>query len=153
MSILPITKYPSKILRQKAKKIKDPLAPEIQKLIQDMVETLRKAQGLGLAAPQAGKSVRLCVVEFEGKLYVLINPKIINFSKSKIIMEEGCLSFPKKFLPVERPEKAKVMYLDKTGKRSKIKADGILARIIQHEIDHLNGILIIDKVKKFLSKG
>ncbi len=148
MPILPIIKYPAKILRRKAKKIKDPLAPEIQKLIQDMTETLRQAQGLGLAAPQMGKSIRLCVVEFEGKLYVLINPKIINFSKSKIIMEEGCLSFPKKYFLIERPEKVKVMHLDEKGKRSKIKADGILSRIIQHEIDHLNGILIIDRINK-----
>lgn len=148
MPILPIIKYPSRILRQKAKKIKDPLAPEVQKLIQDMIETLRKAQGLGLAAPQVGKSVRLCVVEFENKSHVLINPKIINFSKNKVIMEEGCLSFPKKFFSVTRPEKVKVIYLDKKGKRSKIKADGILARIIQHEIDHLNGVLVIDKIKQ-----
>ncbi len=148
MPILPIIKYPAKILRQKAKKIKDPSDPEIQKLIQNMTETLRKAQGLGLAAPQVGKLLRLCIVEFENKLHILINPKIINFSKSKIIIEEGCLSFPKKFFPVERPEKMKVMYLDEKGKRSKIKTDGILSRIIQHEIDHLNGVLIIDKIKK-----
>jgi len=148
MPILPIIKYPAKILRQKAKKIKDPLAPEIQKLIKDMVETLRKAQGLGLAAPQVGKSIRLCVVEFEGKLYILANPKIINFSKNKSLLEEGCLSLPGKFLPIARPEKVKVMHLDEKGKRSKIKAEGILARVIQHEIDHLNGILIIDKTTR-----
>lgn len=149
MPILPVIKYPAKILRQKAKKIKDSSDPGIQKLIKDMVETLRKAQGLGLAAPQVRKSIRLCVVEFENKLYVLINPKVINFSKNKATMEEGCLSFPKKFFSVARPEKVKVMYLDEKGKRSKIKADGILSRIIQHEIDHLNGVLIIDRTKKY----
>lgn len=145
---LRIIKYPAKILREKAKKIKDPLDPEIQKLITQMIETLREAKGLGLAAPQIGKSLRLCAVDHENNLYVLINPKIVSYSRNKVMMEEGCLSFPGKFFQIERPEKVKVRYLDEKGKSAKIKADGILARALQHEIDHLEGILVIDKTRK-----
>lgn len=151
MPNLPIIKYPAKILRQKAKKIKDPSDPEIQKLIKDMVETLRKAQGLGLAAPQVGKSVRLCVVktnrEENASLHILINPKIVSRSRKKNIMDESCLSVPNKYFPIERYEKIKVRYLNKEGKSGKIKAEGLFARVLQHEIDHLNGILIIDRKK------
>lgn len=145
---LKIIKYPAKILREKTKKVKDPLDPEIQKLITQMIETLREAKGLGLAAPQIGKSLRLCTVDYENNLYVLINPKIVSYSRNRVMMEEGCLSFPGKFFQIERPEKVKVRYLDEKGKSAKIKADGILARALQHEIDHLEGILVIDKTRK-----
>lgn len=143
-----IIKYPAKILREKTKKVKDPLDPEIQKLITQMIETLREAKGLGLAAPQIGKSLRLCAVDYENNLYILINPKIVSYSRNRVMMEEGCLSFPGKFFQIERPEKVKVRYLDEKGKSGKIKADGILARALQHEIDHLEGILVIDKTRK-----
>lgn len=145
MPILPIIKYPSKILRQKTEKVKDALNPEIQKLAKNMAETLRNAKGLGLAAPQVGSTMRLCVVEDEGKIYILINPQIKSKSRKKVVLEEGCLSFPGKFYPIAQSEKVKVRYLDEEGKKRKIKAEGLLARALQHEIDHLDGLLIIDK--------
>jgi peptide deformylase len=159
MKILPILKYPNKILRERAKKIKDPLDPEIQKLILEMTASMRSANGLGLAAPQVGKSLRLCIIEEKngpqengGRLFILINPVIKAASKKKVLIEEGCLSFPGKFFPIMRPEKIKVRFLDENGKSCKIKADGLLARAIQHEIDHLDGVLIIDKPQGKLKK-
>lgn len=147
--VLPILTYPNKILRQKAKKVKNPKDPEIKELALDILETLEKANGLGLAAPQIGKSLQLCVVkndrDSESKTYILINPKIISKSWKKEIGEEGCLSFPEKFIPVKRHVKVKVSALDREGKKLIIKASGLLARAFQHEIDHLNGILFIDK--------
>jgi peptide deformylase len=101
-----------------------------------------------------GSSLRLCVIEEGGSEYVLINPTITAKSKTKIISEEGCLSFPGKFFQIKRNEKVQVRYLDKNGKNGKIKAAGLLARALQHEIDHLEGILIIDRIsKKKSAKG
>lgn len=148
MATLTIIKYPNPILRKKAEKVKDPQSPEIQKLIPAMVETMRKNNGMGLAAPQIKKSIRLSVIEENGVVYVLINPKIKFQSKNKIIMEEGCLSFPGKFIPIARPEKVKIRYTDEKGTDKKLKADGLLARAIQHEMDHLDGVLLIDKKEK-----
>lgn len=148
MPILPIIKYPNAILRLKAKNIKNPLDPKIQELVLAIKETLnRKNNGLGLAAPQVGESVKLFVVINEGRFFIFIDPQIKSFSKETSVMEEGCLSFPGKFIAISRPENIKVRYLDETGKKCKIKADGLFARAIQHEMDHLNGILIIDKIK------
>ena len=148
MKNLKIFKYPAKILRQKTDAVSDPLNPQIQELIGKMTAAMQSEQGLGLAAPQVGKSLKLCLVNDEGEILVLINPKITAFSKKKIIINEGCLSFPGKFCRIERPEKIKVRYLDAKGQKKKLKALGITARAIQHEIDHLNGILLIDKNKK-----
>lgn len=141
--------YPNPILRRKAEKIKDPKSPEIQELIFEMLRTMEENDGIGLAAPQIGKSIRLCIVKKDGKTHVLINPKIKSKSWSKEIAEEGCLSFPGKFIPVKRSKKIKVKALDKKGEEITLKADGLLARAFQHEIDHLDGILFIDReVKK-----
>lgn len=136
--------YPNPILRQKAKEIKDAKSPEIQELIFEMLKTMEEHEGIGLAAPQVGKSLRLCIVKKDGQTYVLINPKIKSKSWSKEIAEEGCLSFPGKFIPVKRSRKVKVKALDKESNEITLKAEGILARAFQHEIDHLNGILFID---------
>lgn len=146
--ILPIITYPDPILSRKAKKIKDPLDPEIQKLIPAMIKTMRQYKGAGLAAPQIGKSIRLCVIGEGENLHTLINPQIKSRSRKKILGEEGCLSFPGKFFPVKRSEEVKVRYLNEKGEKAKIKAVGLLARIIQHEINHLDGILVIDILKK-----
>lgn len=146
---LPILKYPREILRQKAEEIKDIESPEIKELILDMLETLDAVNGLGLAAPQVGKSIRLCIVKNDrdpgSKTYILLNPKIKSKSWRKKIEEEGCLSFPEKFIPIKRSVSVKVFALDKDGRKISIKASGLLARAFQHEIDHLDGILIIDK--------
>lgn len=145
MATLPILIYPDPRLKKKAEEIKDPKDPAIRELIFDMLETMKKNNGLGLAAPQVGKSVRLCAVKFERKTHILINPIIKSKSWSKEIAEEGCLSFPGQFIPVKRFKKVKIIAQDKTGKKISIKAEGLLARAFQHEIDHLDGILYIDR--------
>lgn len=145
---LEIRKNGDPVLGKKTQKIKDPLDVKIQNLVASMLETMRSANGLGLAAPQIGESLRLCVIEENGVSYVLINPKITASSKKRILMEEGCLSFPGEFFQISRPEEVKVRYTDAKGNNIKLKADGLLARALQHEIDHLDGILIIDRIKK-----
>ena len=150
---LQIRKYPDPILSQKTTKIKDPLDKEIQDLVTDMLETLHSGKNsVGLAAPQVGAIFRLCVVDLGEKPYVLINPKITAQSRKKEICEEGCLSFPDEFYPVSRSSEVQVRYVDEKGKPNKIKAQGLFARVLQHEIDHLDGILFISKVKKNILK-
>lgn len=140
-----IITYPNPVLEKKSDKIKDPLDPKIQKLIKDMFQAMKDNNGVGLAAPQVGKSVQLCVIEENGESYVLINPKITAKSRDCEIAEEGCLSFPGKFLTISRYAKIKVRYLNEKGEKCKIKAEGLLSRALQHEIDHLKGDLFINK--------
>lgn len=113
-----------------------------------MIATMKDAKGLGLAAPQVGYSLRLFTVNVESKIYVFINPEIKDISAEKIPFEEGCLSVPKIWGPVVRPKKLTIKALDENGKPIKIRAKGLLARVIQHEMDHLNGILFIDRAEK-----
>jgi len=147
--MLKIIKYPNEFLRHKAREVKaeELKNPKIQRLIVDMVKTMEAEKGIGLAAPQVGSDLRICAVKLDDELYVLINPKIKSFSRKKDLFEEGCLSFPGKFLPIKRSIKVKIQARDIEGKKIKIKANGILARAFQHEIDHLDGILIIDRTK------
>lgn len=114
-------------------------------LLDDMKETLHAAQGVGLAAPQVGVLRRIAIVEFEDKYYELINPRILK-SSGGVIGEEGCLSVPGVRGKVKRPETITVTYLDRAGKRHKEEITGILARVFCHEIDHLDGILFVDKM-------
>jgi len=148
--MLKIIKYPNEYLRHKTREVKvDELKDShLAGLISDMVETMQVEKGVGLAAPQVGSDLRICTVQADGEAYVLVNPKIKSFSRKKDIFEEGCLSFPGKFFPVERPIKVKVQARDAEGKKVKIKADGLFARVLQHEIDHLDGILVIDRAVK-----
>jgi len=139
-----ILKYPHPILRKKCQPVKNPSSLEIKHLAQEMIKTMRAYDGMGLAAPQVGKSLQLCVIEFEGEVFVLINPEIKKISQETEKLDEGCLSFPGQFLPVERPSKIKVRATDFSGRKYNLHAKGILARAIQHEIDHLNGRLFID---------
>lgn len=143
-----LKKDPEAVLRQENKKIKNFSDPELQKLIDDMFETLHKEHGVGLAAPQIGINLKLCVIEEGGTRYTLINPRITKFSKETIPMEEGCLSVPGKFFSIERPAEVNVCFYDRDGNRAKLRASGLLARAIQHETDHLNGILILDRLSK-----
>ncbi len=140
-----ILEYPNEILDKKTKKVKKPLDAEIQKLIRNMKETMEKADGAGLAAPQVGESLRICTIQYGGEIFAMINPKITSYSREKEIGEEGCLSFPKQFLPIKRSVKIKVRYVDEEGKEIKKKAEDLLARIMQHEIDHLDGIVFIKR--------
>lgn len=146
--ILDIIPGTNKSLRLRASEIADPMDPEIASLVQDMLKTLRENNGVGLAAPQIGKPLRLFVIEIDYVTYIFINPVIKNSSKDKIEMEEGCLSFPGLFKPVERSKKVTVAYFNEEGKKKRLKAKGLLARAIQHEYDHLEGILFIDRCKK-----
>ncbi len=142
-----ILEYPNENLRKVSKEVKNPTSVEIKQLILEMIQTLRANNGLGLAAPQVGKNLKICVIEIENELFVLINPEIKNLSKEKIPSEEGCLSFPNKFIDIQRHKRIKIKAIDLNGKSQIIRAKGLLARVIQHEIDHLNGVLIVDRVE------
>jgi peptide deformylase len=148
--ILKIVKVPDPILTKKTAHIKD-ITPEVLKLAKDMVDTCRKANGIGLAAPQVGKSLRMCIINLEHiglPPFALINPKIVKTSWGKIEMEEGCLSIPQVFGLVKRPKKITVKATTLEGNDTKFEAEGILSRVIQHEIDHLDGILFTSKMTK-----
>lgn len=149
MAVFPIiTGAKTEILHKKAQKVKDPKSPEIQTLIADMFESMYAADGIGLAAPQINKSIQLCVIELDKKRMVFINPSITSLSKEKVLFEEGCLSLPEQFFFIERSEKVTVRYQNEKGEDMKMKASGILAIALQHEIDHLEGTLIVDRFKK-----
>lgn len=148
-----VTGKDNKILRAQAEPV-DKVTPEIRELIRKMKKIMKASNGVGLAAPQIGIQKQIFVAEllYEGEengiFYAVINPKITNISKEKEKLEEGCLSLPKLYGEVERPKKIHVEYLDEMGKKKRLKASGLLARIFQHEIDHLNGGLFVDKVKE-----
>jgi len=149
MSILTIeTGADNPLLRQKSKPVPE-ISPSFQRLISDMKETLNHHQGLGLAAPQVGKLWRIILVKEDPaeEALVLINPQIEKKSPQEEIMEEGCLSLPYLFLPIKRSVKITVKALNEKGQPFQIEAQGLLARTIQHEIDHLEGILIVDRIK------
>lgn len=158
MAIIPITVYGDKILRQKAKPVKAVDDNLIEK-IRNMFDTMRNANGIGLAANQIGFTESLFVVDLEGvegyekfKPMVFINPEIILKSDETQIMEEGCLSLPLLRAEVERPEKIKVRYLDTDENIKEIEADDLFARVILHEYDHLIGKMIPDRVKDEIKK-
>jgi peptide deformylase len=149
------------VLRRKARAVESPNTPAIQQLINDMIETMRDAPGVGLAAPQVAVSQRVAVIEYgekpddapedfepEKKLYVLINPEIVARSEDMVDGAEGCLSLPGYAGNVMRHEAVTVRALNRKGKPIKIKARSWLARIFQHEIDHLDGVLFIDRASK-----
>jgi peptide deformylase len=152
MALLPILIYPNPRLKDKAQEIKNPKDPLVQELILDMLETMKENNGMGLAATQIGKPLRLCVIRFERKTYILINPKIKSKSWAKEAAEEGCLSFPGQFIPIKRSKKVKVTAINKSGKEITLEGEGLLARALQHEIDHLDGILYIERIKKIKLK-
>lgn len=143
-----VTGAKTAVLLKKTEKVKSPLSKEIQELIPEMVETMREARGVGLAAPQIGKSIRLAVAEADGKSYCLINPEITSYSQEKTICEEGCLSLPGEFFPILRSEEVVVRYQNEKGLPKKMRAKKLLAVVIQHEVDHLDGILIVNRYKK-----
>lgn len=138
------------LLRQISQPVEH-LNPEIRALINQMKIIMEKNKGIGLAAPQIGVSLRVIVCEIDNKFYAFINPEIIKTSTKTTVMTEGCLSLPHLYGDVERPEKIFLKALNIEGKKIKLKAFGLLARVIQHEIDHLNGVLFIDKAQNILS--
>ena len=149
MALLEICKYPDPVLQIKAEAIQD-LDASLQKLIEDMIETMYQAPGIGLAATQVGKPMRVIVFDLNPKEEgrnpsFLINPEIIE-AEGEQTVEEGCLSVPEYFSEVKRNAKVKVRGLDSKGKPVEICGEGVLATVLQHEIDHLDGILFIDRI-------
>lgn len=149
MPILKILTIPEPSLRQKSAAIKPAEILKLKPLILNMIETMYAADGVGLAAAQIGKNIRLAIVGKEGapdkKGWVLINPKIIKHSWKRIKDEEGCLSVPGVRKEVARFAKITIKALDAKGQPLNFQAENLFARVIQHEIDHLDGILIVDK--------
>jgi len=145
MGILPIRIAGDPVLRTKAKKVKNAADPAIQKLIDDMIDTMHAAPGVGLAAPQVGVSLRVVVIETpDDGLMALINPEVVKTSGERQLME-GCLSVPGYQAEVTRSVQVTVKGLDRDGKEVRIKAvDSLLAQALEHEIDHINGVLYID---------
>ncbi|RMG01967.1 MAG: peptide deformylase [Nitrospirae bacterium] len=159
MSVLKIRTYPDPVLKKKALPVED-INGNLQKLIDDMVETMYAAPGIGLAAPQVGELVRLIVVDVSSQqedcpLIVLLNPEIIEVA-GKIPSEEGCLSVPGYVSTIQRAENVLIRGHDREGKPVEVEATGLLARALQHEIDHLNGTLFVDRLspikKEFFRK-
>lgn len=148
--MLKIITHPNSILRQTARELtsEEILSQKIKKLIEEMTETMLKNNGIGLAAPQVGQSIRLIAINSEKEIIAFINPKIIKKSWRKNIEEEGCLSIPGVFLPVKRHNSVTMEFLNLAGEKQILKAKNLLARVLQHEIDHLDGILFIDKAEK-----
>lgn len=157
MTVLKLYEYPNPILKQKAEAVKT-VDAEIQKLLDDMLETMYVSAGVGLAAPQVGISKRIVVIDVEqeedgdgyraGKPLFLINPEIIWRSDDKVCGEEGCLSVPKQRAEVERYAQVRVRYTDYHGQEQEILGDGLLSVCLQHELDHLDGILYIDRLSR-----
>jgi peptide deformylase len=158
MAIREIIFTPDPVLRRKARKVTT-IDQDLQVLIDDMIETMRAAPGVGLAAPQVNVSERLIVIEYapedeDGnqkspkKLFVLINPEIIEASEEKVNGAEACLSIPRMMGEVDRHQQITVKAVNRHGKAVKIKVRGWLARIFQHEIDHLEGVLFTDRASK-----
>jgi peptide deformylase len=155
MTIQTLLTYKEDVLRQNAQPV-ETFDADLEKLIEDMIETMRAAPGVGLAAPQIGVSKRVIVVEFGNEddetipeqLFVVVNPEIIQESKVKVAGVEGCLSVPGLAGEVERTQVVTVRGQDQHGKKVKIRAQGWLARIFQHEIDHINGILYTDRAEQ-----
>lgn len=155
MAIRTIVTTPDPVLRRKARKITT-FDKNLQVLIDDMIETMREAPGVGLAAPQVGVSERLIVVEYGDdedetvpkKLYVVVNPEIVTTSEEKVEGVEACLSIPQMAGEVERHEKIVVKGLNRHGQPVKLKLEDWVARIFQHEIDHLDGVLFTDRASR-----
>ena len=147
--LLDIKQYPDPILRKKANKV-DIVDKEVQRLLDDMVETMYNAPGIGLAAPQIGKSIKVIVTDISarnetGELIKLINPVIVH-AEGEEVMEEGCLSVPGFTETVKRAQKIVVRGINEKGKEVEIVAEGLLARVFQHEIDHIEGRLFVDRL-------
>lgn len=155
MAVREVVTLPEPVLRRKARKVTK-FDDELQVLIDDMIETMRAAPGVGLAAPQVEIPFRVVVVEFGDeddeqaptKLYTIVNPEIKRFSSETVIGTEGCLSVPGIAGEVERSESVTVRGLNRKGQPMTVKASGWLARIFQHEIDHLDGILFVDRADR-----
>ena len=161
MKTLPIITYPKGILKKKAEKVlvrQSADSSDIDKLVAQMKETMKEADGIGLAAPQVNLSKRIIVVDHiqyriekqkEENISAFLNPRIVQKSKKQETDEEGCLSLPGLYIPIKRSAKIELTAQTPDGEEVHLKAQGLAARILQHEVDHLNGKLIIDRINPF----
>ena len=161
MTVLRIYVAPHPVLKKKAEPVKGGITPKLKKLMDDMIETMYATDGIGLAAPQVGESVRILVLDVEqkrgdglppqerrGNPRCFINPEIVSTSEDLRVYNEGCLSVPGQYADVTRPDKIRIKFMDYNGKEQEIDADGLLATCLQHEMDHLNGVLFVDHLTK-----
>ncbi len=153
--MLTIIRIPAPLLKEKLMPAANGNFPDehIRKLAEQMRESMAAAKGIGLAANQVNENLRLFIIDKDladknGVPDVFINPEITEYSRDQDELEEGCLSIPEFYVPIRRPKKIKIKALDLNGRKIKLKARGFLARVLQHETDHLNGILIKDRFKK-----
>jgi peptide deformylase len=160
MLILPIVTYDDPVLLKKAKEIEED-SPELQTLIDNMLETMYNADGVGLAAPQIGRSLKLFVMDTDGMIedgevpygpMVFINPLILEKRGNKVPLEEGCLSIPEVNDKVFRPETVIIEFFDREFNKHRLEAAGWTSRVIQHEYDHLEGVLFIDYLSAFKTR-
>jgi peptide deformylase len=152
LAVLPIRKYGDDVLRHPAEPVAE-IDASLQKLIDDMIDTMYAAPGVGLAANQVGVSRRLMIIDLSvgkraGECYVFINPEIVE-TQGEITEEEGCLSIPDFVEIVTRPERVRLRYTDRNGEQREMWGDGLMARAMCHEIDHLNGTLFVDHLRGF----
>ena len=152
MTIKPLILLPDPLLREQSKPV-ERIDEGVRKFARDMLDTMYDAPGIGLAAIQVGEPIRMIVIDLakegeEPAPRIVINPEIVTSSDDRAIYEEGCLSIPDYYAEVERPATVRVKYLDEHGKLQEVEADGLLATCLQHEIDHLNGVLFIDYISK-----
>ena len=152
MAVLKVYVYPDPILKKKAEKV-EKVDDELRRFMDDMLETMYSAVGVGLAAPQVGVSKRIVVIDIsheDEKIepYYLVNPEIIWKSEDKVCGEEGCLSVPEQRAEVERHASVKLRYLDYNGQQHEELIEDFLAIVVQHELDHLDGILYIDRISR-----
>lgn len=149
MAVLEVRRFPDPILQKKAAPV-EKIDHHVHTLIDDMIETLYAVPGIGLAAPQVGSSLRLFIYDLrpsgiEEPLTVVINPEMIS-EEGRVVEQEGCLSVPDYYERVSRAEKVVVSGLDREGKEIRIEGEGLLARVLQHETDHVNGLLLLDRL-------
>lgn len=147
-----ILTYPNKILRKKSEliKIEEIQAKKFSKLCLDMEKSMNNNKGIGLAAPQVGQNIRLIVIKHKDGCLFMFNPEIVKKSEKIILAEEGCLSVPKVFGQVERSFSLTCVYYNELGEKKKVNAKGLFARVVQHEIDHLDGVLFVDKISRLV---
>ncbi|MDP3986475.1 MAG: peptide deformylase [Candidatus Veblenbacteria bacterium] len=146
--MLPLVLVPQPILRQVAKPVELPITEEVQRLGRDMIEAMVHYHGIGLAAPQVNQGVRLIVIATVSGPTVCVNPEIVKSSWRKVNFEEGCLSIPNVFGLVRRPERVLVHYCNLQGEEREEWLVELAARVYQHEVDHLNGVLFVDRASK-----
>jgi peptide deformylase len=144
-----------RVLRQPAKRVAK-VDEEIRKVVRQMLQTMYSSDGIGLAAPQVGINKQIIVIDCEpdnpaNPPLVLINPQILGYGEQLCNSEEGCLSIPGVYMEVTRPQIIEISFKDESGRPQKIKTDGLLARAIQHEMDHLNGVMFVDRVENSIA--